>query len=97
MDLVDLAVKASEAMIAAGRPHRAAALVQDIDSQLPKEAPTLDRGRLLHALAAASLLIDGFIDALEVTTEALGLVAAESPLRAPGAQCSRAGQRLPTA
>lgn len=77
VDMVELAVKAAEAMIAAGRPHRAAALIQDLVDQLPEDASSIDRGQLLHALADASLLIDGFVNPLKVTTEALRVIAAE--------------------
>ncbi|HYO31597.1 MAG TPA: AAA family ATPase [Nocardioidaceae bacterium] len=84
VDRIDVAVKASEAMIAAGRTHRAPALLHDMLKRLPDDTPVPDRGRLLHALAGAALVEDGFIDALEVTNEALSLLPPEpeTPLRA---------------
>jgi DNA-binding CsgD family transcriptional regulator/tetratricopeptide (TPR) repeat protein len=84
IDRVELAVRAGEALVAAGRPERAVALMQDMLDQLTEDASVSDRGRLLCGLAAASLLIDGVVDALEVTTQALAVLPAEpvTPLRA---------------
>jgi DNA-binding CsgD family transcriptional regulator/tetratricopeptide (TPR) repeat protein len=77
VDRVELAARAGEALVAAGRPERSVALMQDMLDQLPEDASVSDRGRLLYGLAAASLLLDGVVDALEVTAEALAVLAAE--------------------
>ncbi len=84
VDVVELAIKASEAVSAAGDPHRAITLVHDQLTQLPSDAPPLQRVRLLVRLAAAALITDTDIDPLDQTTEALGLVPAtpETALRA---------------
>jgi DNA-binding CsgD family transcriptional regulator len=85
VDAVDLAAKAADAMIAAGRPHRAAALVQDQLAQLPTDAPPIDRARLLVAAASAALLGDiSTFNALDATTEAVSLLpqGPATPLRA---------------
>jgi len=82
-DIVQLTVKAAEAVTASGHPHRAVALVQDQLMHLPASAPPEDRARLLLALATAALLGDTDVDPLKTTSEALGLVPAEhTPLRA---------------
>ena len=82
-DLVWLTAKASDAVTAAGNPHRALALVQDQLAQLPVDAHDLDRARLLLALATAALLGDSNVNALEATTESLTMISAErTPLRA---------------
>lgn len=82
-DLVSLTAKASDAVTAAGNPHRALALVQDQLAHLPADAPDVDRVRLLAALAMAALLGDSNVNALVATTEALSLIPPEpTPLRA---------------
>jgi DNA-binding CsgD family transcriptional regulator/tetratricopeptide (TPR) repeat protein len=83
LDLVDLTSKASDAVSAAGNPYRALSLVQDQLKFLPSDSPDEDRVRLLITLAAAALLSDTSVNALEATTEALTLTSAEpSVLRA---------------
>ncbi len=84
VDVVALTVRASEAAAAAGHLFRAVALVQDQLRQLPDDAAEPRRAQLLHALASAALLGDTGIDVLQLTTEALRFVPAESqtPLRA---------------
>jgi DNA-binding CsgD family transcriptional regulator len=84
IDLIDLAIKASDAAAAAGHPIRALALVQDQLRALPDETPPLHRARLLLAVAAMAGLSDNTVNSLELTTDALKLVPAEppSPLRA---------------
>jgi DNA-binding CsgD family transcriptional regulator/tetratricopeptide (TPR) repeat protein len=77
VDVIALTVKASSAATNAGHVLRALALVQDQLTALPADAPPLDRGRLLLALAEAALLSDSNVDVLAVTTEALHLVPAE--------------------
>jgi DNA-binding CsgD family transcriptional regulator len=84
IDLIDLAIKASDAAAAAGHPIRALKLVQHQLQALPKDAPSLPRAQLLHAVAAASFLSDNQVDALDLTTEALQLIPDDpaTPLRA---------------
>jgi DNA-binding CsgD family transcriptional regulator/tetratricopeptide (TPR) repeat protein len=84
VDVVDLAIKASEAAAAAGHPFRAVALVREQLRHLASDAPRELRARLLHALASVEMLSDSAVDVLAITTEALHLVPAEppSPLRA---------------
>jgi DNA-binding NarL/FixJ family response regulator len=84
IDPVELAIKASEAASAAGRVHRAFALVQRYLADLPTWATPVQRARLLHATAATALLADTGVNALDLTTEALALLPAGevSPLRA---------------
>ncbi len=73
--MVDLVIKASKAALAAGRVHRALALVQDQLAVLPEWTPTVLRARMLYAAANAALLSDTGLNVLELTTEALGLLA----------------------
>ena len=73
-DLVSLVVRTSEAVTASGRPERARKIVQDQLRRLPPAAPDTHRARLLVALATAALLSESSGDALETTTEAIGLV-----------------------
>ena len=84
IDLIDLAIKASDAAAGAGHPLRSLKLVQEQLQALPKDAPPMQRARLLHAVAAAAFLSDNTVDVLELTTEALRLVPDEppTPLRA---------------
>jgi DNA-binding NarL/FixJ family response regulator len=84
IDPIGLAIKASEAAAAAGRVHRAFALVQRYLADLPDSATPVQRARLLHATAATALLADTGVNALDLTTEALALLppGESSPLRA---------------
>jgi DNA-binding CsgD family transcriptional regulator len=83
VDVVTLTARASEALIASGDPHRAMQLVSDQVERLGTEASAEERTRLLVALATAALMADADVDALDLTTEALGLVGPEpSVLRA---------------
>jgi DNA-binding NarL/FixJ family response regulator len=84
IDPIGLAIKASEAAAAAGRVHRAFALVQRHLADLPPTATPVQRARLLQATAATALLADTGVNALLLTTEALALLPADevSPLRA---------------
>ncbi len=79
VDVIDLTIRASEAVTAAGRPYRSVELVRDQIKQLPHSASADDRVRLLLALATAALLSDTDLDPLDVTTEALGLVPTDPP------------------
>ncbi|MFZ5849215.1 MAG: ATP-binding protein, partial [Actinomycetota bacterium] len=78
VDMVSLTSRASDAWLAAGDAHRAIELVADHLAQLRVDAPDVDRARLMLTLAHASLMADSDIDALELTTEALGLVGPEA-------------------
>jgi DNA-binding CsgD family transcriptional regulator len=77
VDVVSLTARASEALIASGDPHRAMQLVSDQIDRLGTEASAEERTRLLVALATAALMADADVDALDLTTEALGLVGPE--------------------
>lgn len=77
VDMVSLTSRASDAWLSAGDAHRAIELVADHLAQLPADAPPVDRARLMLTLAHATLMADSDIDALELTTEALGLVGPE--------------------
>ena len=79
LDIIDLVLRASEAAVAAGRLHRALALVRDRLAGLPADAPWRARARLLHAVASIAVLDDTPIDVLQVTAEALRLTPAEPP------------------
>ena len=74
IDMVGLVTKAADAVVAAGHPARAMALVNDHLNQLPDGAPDADRARLLIALASTSLLIETRGAALKASAEALGLI-----------------------
>ena len=83
VDVVSLAVRASDALLAAGDLPRALQLVQDQLARLPADAPSTDRARLLLTLATAALMGDTTVNALQATTEALALAGAgPSALRA---------------
>lgn len=76
VDAVTLAGRAAEALIASGNVERATELLADQLARLP-EGAGIDRAVLLMGLANATLLLDSDVDALELTTEALGLVGPE--------------------
>jgi DNA-binding NarL/FixJ family response regulator len=83
LDLVGLVARTSDAVTASGHPERARKLVRDQLRRLPDDAPADDRARLLMAYAVATLLTEHDDEALEATTEAVGLVEDEpSKLRA---------------
>lgn len=77
VDLVSLTSRAADALVASGDPHRAVALVSDQLQRFPADGDPLDRARLLLSIASAALVSDITIDALDLTTEALGLVGSE--------------------
>lgn len=79
VSLVALTTKVSDAVIAAGRPHRALAIVSDQLAHLAAGTADVDRARLLGAQAAAALLADTEVDPLPATTEALELVPGDFP------------------
>jgi DNA-binding CsgD family transcriptional regulator/tetratricopeptide (TPR) repeat protein len=83
-DPVDLAVRATDAVAAAGHPFRAIALAEDQLKALPAGVAPEDRARLLLALVMAALPTDGPIDPLALTSEAVHLLAGADagPLRA---------------
>ncbi len=74
IDLVALTARASDAIMSAGNPHRALALIQSQLAALPADAPSIDRARLLTNLASAALMGDTTVSALQAITEALTLV-----------------------
>ena len=77
VDLVALTIRTSDAVMSAGHPHRALALVQDQLAALPDDTCDADRARLLMTLGTAALMGDTTVNALEATTEALRLVGPE--------------------
>ncbi|HLN75739.1 MAG TPA: AAA family ATPase [Nocardioidaceae bacterium] len=77
IDVVSLTTRAGDALVSSGDPHRAMQLVSDQLTHLPRDADATERVRLLMALAHAALMADSDIDALDLTTEALGLVGPE--------------------
>jgi DNA-binding CsgD family transcriptional regulator/tetratricopeptide (TPR) repeat protein len=78
-DIVDLAVRACAAAVAAGDSFRAIALAEDQLHSLPDDAAPQHRARLLSALAVAALPTDSKVDVLAITTEAVGLLSGDSP------------------
>ncbi|MGH3446592.1 MAG: helix-turn-helix transcriptional regulator [Nocardioidaceae bacterium] len=77
IDAVSLTVRASEAVTAAGDPHRAIGLVSDRLSHLPADTPPLAHATLLVALAKPALVSDTTVDPLELTSQAMSLVPSE--------------------
>ncbi len=84
VDVTELTLRAADALLAAGHPHRSADLVTDLLDQRRHGPAGPDRAGLLLARAAALREIDVDVDdALDVTTEALTLAGEEpTPLRA---------------
>ncbi len=84
VDRVGLTLRAAEAAMAAGRSHRALALVSDQLRCLDGDVPALTRAQVLLSLASIALVSDSTVDVLALTTEALRLVPEdpETPLRA---------------
>ncbi|MDN5853395.1 MAG: AAA family ATPase [Actinomycetia bacterium] len=81
-DVIDLIVKAGDSITAAGSPHRAV-VVHDQLLQRDAALGATDRVRLLVAVARAALVSDTDVDPLPLTTEALGLLTTDAtPLRA---------------
>ncbi len=78
-ELVDLSIKASEAVAVAGQPLRSVQLLQEQLDQLGDVLESHDRARLLLALATAALVIDTDFDPLDVTSQLLDTVPAEPP------------------
>ena len=77
--LVDLSIKASEAVAVAGQPLRSVQLLREQVNQLGDALEPHDRARLLLALATAALVIDTDFDPLDVTSQLLDAVPAEPP------------------
>ncbi len=79
----DLAMRAAEALLAAGHPERAVKLVAATLGQLPVAAGPARRAGLLATAASAMLTVETAGDPLETTTEALALLPEDqSALRA---------------
>jgi DNA-binding CsgD family transcriptional regulator len=73
----------ADALIAAGHPARALGVVREQLDHLPAEAPDDVRGQLLGTLAGALALTETRQDPLDLTTEAVALVAdGPTPARA---------------
>ncbi|GAA4430841.1 helix-turn-helix transcriptional regulator [Georgenia halophila] len=82
VDGTDLTVRAADALLASGHPHRSADLIADFLRQRPGGPTGSDRARLLLAQAAALREIDTDVSALDVTAEAITLAAEDPSLRA---------------
>lgn len=76
-DVIDLVVRASEALTAAGHMQRATALVRDYLCQLPDNASVEDRGRLLVQQGSAAIAAALVAEAEEAAQEAIALVPEE--------------------
>ena len=72
VDVPGLVVDAAEALVAAGRPHRAAALLREHLRTLTGSEDA-DRARLLSALATALFIVDSDDDAIAISGEAVSL------------------------
>ncbi len=83
-DLVDLSIKAGEAVAVAGHPLRSVQLLDDQVRQLCDKVSDDDSFRLRLALATAALVTDTNVDPLAITTELVDQVPKEppTPLRA---------------
>lgn len=73
IDVIDLVVKASEAITAAGHPIRALELLRDQVAHRAATSCDVDRIRLLMSLAMAALFTDSGTDPLQITTQAMAL------------------------
>ncbi|MEJ7707244.1 MAG: AAA family ATPase [Nocardioidaceae bacterium] len=78
-ELVDLSIKAGDAVSVAGQPLRSVQLLHDQARQLCDVVRDDDRNRLQLALAAAALVSDTHVDPLGLTTELLERVPTEPP------------------
>lgn len=81
VDVVDLTVKAGDAITAAGSPHRAVGVVREQLTRLSDRLEDEQRVRLLLALALPAAITDTDVNALDLTTEAFGLVGADETER----------------
>jgi DNA-binding CsgD family transcriptional regulator/tetratricopeptide (TPR) repeat protein len=83
VDLGLLGSKTARALIASGRPSRALSLLQEQLADLPRDAPTESRARLLAEAAQTIPLTENNLDPLVFTDEAMVLVPdTPSPMRA---------------
>ncbi len=83
LDLARMVRLVSDALIAAGHPARALGVVREQLDHLPPEADGEIRGQLLGVLAGALAMTETQEDPLDLTTEAVGLVAdGPTPARA---------------
>ena len=102
-DEAELVARTVDALLAAGRPETAMALVDSHLDRLPADAPDLTRARLLLARVEAMRATEAELRPSVVTTEAIGLVGAGAhdaarpdprPAR-PGADLGRPVRRRP--
>ncbi len=77
--LVDLSIKAADAVTTAGHALRGAQLLREQAACLDPVIDDDDRVRLMHALSSAALVVDSDIDVLGVVDRALELVPADPP------------------
>ncbi|MCW2539059.1 MAG: transcriptional regulator, LuxR family [Frankiales bacterium] len=78
-DRVALAVTTADAAAAAGHVVRALALVRDVNARMPSDAPVERRARLLLAIGTHASMVEGELEALDVTAEAIKLLAGDPP------------------
>jgi DNA-binding NarL/FixJ family response regulator/alkylhydroperoxidase/carboxymuconolactone decarboxylase family protein YurZ len=76
-DEAELVARTVDALLAAGRPETAMALVDSHLDRLPTDAPDLTRARLLLARVEAMRATEAELRPSVVTTEAIGLVGPE--------------------
>ncbi len=77
--LVDLSIKAADAVTTAGHALRGAQLLREQAACLDPLIDDDDRVRLMHALSSAALVVDSDIDVLGIVDRALSLVPADPP------------------
>jgi len=83
LDLARMVRLVSDALIAAGHPARALGVVREQLEHLPPETDDEVRGQLLGVLAGALTMTESLEDPLDITTEAVDLVAdGPTPARA---------------
>jgi DNA-binding NarL/FixJ family response regulator/tetratricopeptide (TPR) repeat protein len=80
-DRISVTVRATSAAAAAGHQFRAVALAQHELDSLPPDAPTWDRVRLIQVLVATAQVLDTNLDLLQLTSEAVRLLADQPPSR----------------
>lgn len=83
VDATRVAVRAAQALAAAGHPQRAATLLGEQLEQLPADAPAQQRARLLSAHAEALMIVESDADVVALSRHAVELTPeGETALRA---------------
>ncbi|MGX7679519.1 helix-turn-helix transcriptional regulator [Jatrophihabitans sp. DSM 45814] len=78
-DHVGLLLATADAASAAGHLTRALAFARDAGRQLSPDTPAHLRAQVLFSIGTHAALVEGELEAIEATTEALALVSAEPP------------------